>query len=287
MRKSLNKYKESIHNLYFLSCTLARLLIGMRGLRAFDITLMAMNAALYAAIGYLTYFVFPIVAPTVGGVRFWPVVVIPATFAVLFGPVVGGGGAALGIFLSDMLIHGDPLLSLTAGVTSNFVCFGLIGYLSKKRIDWKKTFLSLGVGTAILITLTYLIVTPDTLINYFGTTVEQGLWNTYVVLAIFLASYAVVIAMGIIRAKWRSFGAASVVGSVAGSAIIGVGVWGYTQFLALPGAIGGAQNLPYYAGLILFAWTFATEIPFMVIVVPPIVEACRKAFPQLKTKQEE
>jgi hypothetical protein len=262
-------------------------MIKMPRLRALDITLMAMNAALYAAIGYLVYFIFPVVAPTVGGVRFWPVVVIPATFAVLFGPIVGGGGAAIGIFISDMLIHGDPLLSLTAGVTSNLVCFGLIGYLSQKKLDWKKTFLSLGVGVAILATLTYLIVTPETLVNYFGTTVEQGLWNTYIVLAIFIASYAVVIAVGLIQAKWRSFGAASVMGSVIGSAIIGIGVWGYTQFFALPAAIGGAQNLPYYAGLILFAWTFATEIPFMVIVVPPIVEACRKAFPRLNTRQEE
>ena len=45
-----------------------------------DITLTAMNAALYAAIGLAIYYIFPIVAPTVGGVRFWPVVIIPATF---------------------------------------------------------------------------------------------------------------------------------------------------------------------------------------------------------------
>jgi hypothetical protein len=246
-----------------------------------------MNAALYAGIGYVIYFIFPVVAPTVGGVRFWPVVVIPATFAVLFGPIVGGGGAAIGIFISDLLIHGDPLLSLTAGVTSNLVCFGLIGYLSQRKLDWRKTFLSLGVGVAILATLAYLVITPETIVSYFGTTLEQALWNTYFVLAIFVVSYVIVIAVGLIRPKWRSFGAASVAGSIVGSAIVGIGVWGYTQFFALPAAIGGARNLPYYAGMILFAWTFATEIPFMVILVPPIAEACYKAFPRLRAKQKE
>jgi hypothetical protein len=255
--------------------------------KALNVTLTAVNAALYAAIGYVLYAIFPFVCPTVGGVRFWPVVVIPASFAVLFGPIVGGCGAAIGIFISDMLIHGDPLLSLTAGITSNFVCFGLIGYLSRMNLDWKKAFSGMGIGIAILATLGYLMITPETVVNYFGVTLEEAIWNIYFVLAIFVASYAIVIIFGYIRPKWRSFGVASVIGSIIGSAIIGVGVWGYTQFFAMPVAIGGAQNLPYYAGLILFAWTFATEIPFMVILVPPIAEACHKAFPSLRTKQEE
>jgi hypothetical protein len=261
-------------------------------LKALDITLIAVNAALYAAVGYVLYAIFPFVCPTVGGVRFWPVVVIPATFSVLFGPMVGGGGAAIGIFISDMLIHGDPLLSLTAGVTSNLVCFGLIGYLSRLNLNWKKAFLGLGVGVAILATLGYLAATPENVINYFSTpeskiSVEQALWNIFFVLAIFIISYAIAIAVGYVRPKWRSFGVASVIGSIVGSGIIGIGVWGYTQFFTMPAAIGGAHNLPYYAGLILFAWTFATEIPFMIVLVPPIVEACQKAFPSLKTKREE
>jgi hypothetical protein len=254
---------------------------------ALKTTLTAMNAALYAAIGYMLYFVFPFVAPTVGGVRFWPVVVIPATFAVLFGPIVGGGGAAIGIFISDMLIHGDPLLSLTAGITSNLACFGLIGYLSQRKLDWKRTFSGLGVGVIFLATLGYLVITPQNVVNYFNVSVEQALWNVYFVLAIFVISYVIVIAVGCARPKWRSFGVASVVGSIVGSAIIGVGVWGYTQFFSLPAAIGGAHNLPFYAGLILFAWTFATEIPFMVLLVPPIAEACYRAFPSLKTGKED
>lgn len=260
--------------------------------RALNVTLIAMNAALYAAIGLVLYYIFPVVAPTVGGVRFWPVVVIPTTFAVLFGPLVGGGGAAIGIFISDMLIHGDPLLSLTAGVTSNLVCFGLIGYLSRMNLNWKKALLGLGIGVGMLATLGYLIITPQTVVNYFTSptstiSVEEALWRIYLVLAIFVVSYGIVIAVGYFRPKWRSFGIASVVGLLIGSAIIGIGVWGYTQLFTLPAAVGGAFQLPFYAGLILFAWTFATEIPFMVILVPPIVEACRKAFPSLRVQRKE
>jgi len=111
--------------------------------------------------------------------------------------------------------------------------------------------------------------------------------NISVVVAIFVISYIIVISVGYARPKWRSFGAASVVGAILGSAIIGVGLWAYTQFFTLPAAIGGAANLPYYAGLILFTWTFATEIPFMIILVPPIAEACYMAFPSLKRSKEE
>jgi len=249
--------------------------------------MIAVNAALYAAIGYVLYVIFPFLCPTIGVVRFWPVVVIPATFAVLFGPIVGGVGAAIGIFISDMLIHGDPLLSLTAGVTSNLVCFGLIGYLSHANLNWKKAFLGLGVGVVLLATLGYLLITPETVVERYRITLGEALWNIYIVLAIFVVSYAIVIIAGYFSPKWRGFGVASMVGSIIGSAIIGIGVWGYAQFFTLPTAIGGEHNLPFYAGLILFAWTFATEIPFMIVLVPPIAEACYKAFPSLKPQQKE
>jgi len=253
-------------------------------MKTLDVALTAMNAALYAAIGYLLYVVFPFLCPTVGVVRFWPVVVIPAVFAVLFGPIVGGVGAAVGIFISDILIHGDPLLSLTAGVTSNFVAFGLIGYMSHKTLDWRKSSLILSIGLTILATVGYLLIKPEIVATYFGISVEQALWNLYLVLAIFVASYIIVIASGIIKPEWRSFGVASIVGAILGSAIIGIGVWGYSQIFALPAVIGGAYGLPYYAALILFAWTFGTEIPFIVILVPPIAEACYRAFPSLKNR---
>ncbi|MCW3996647.1 MAG: hypothetical protein NWE98_10945 [Candidatus Bathyarchaeota archaeon] len=256
-------------------------------LRSTDITLTAMNAALYASIGLVVYFLLPVLTPTVGGVRFWPVVIIPATFALLFGPFVGGVGAAIGIFISDVLIHGDPFLSLTVGVPANLVAFGLIGYLAQKKLSWKKTFVGLGTGVAILATLAYLVITPQNVIAYFGVTLDQAFWSILVVLIVFIVSYLIVVITGLVWPKWRSYGAAAVVGAVCGSAIIGVGIWAYTQFFSLPAAIGGAHNLPYFAGLILFAWTFATEIPFMVLIVPPIAEACYLAFPSLKFYKKE
>ena len=59
-----------------------------------------MSATLYAIVGYLTN--LGVVSPVVGVVRFWPSVIVPATFAVLFGPWVGGISAAIGIFISDI-----------------------------------------------------------------------------------------------------------------------------------------------------------------------------------------
>ena len=61
-----------------------------------DIIVTGICGALYAVVGYLIYIFLPITAPGIGIVRFWPSVVIPATFAVLFGPMVGGLGAAMG-----------------------------------------------------------------------------------------------------------------------------------------------------------------------------------------------
>ncbi|MEM3087614.1 MAG: hypothetical protein QXP20_00590 [Candidatus Bathyarchaeia archaeon] len=51
----------------------------MKPLEAITISL---NAALYAAFGYLTY--LGIFTPVIGVVRFWPAVIIPAVFATLF-----------------------------------------------------------------------------------------------------------------------------------------------------------------------------------------------------------
>ena len=88
---------------------------------------------------------------TVGGVAFWPAAVIPAIFAVLFGPWTGGIGAAIGIFIRDMLFHGDPLLSLSAGVTANFAVFFIIGYVSRTNLDRKKLSISAIIGSIIIV----------------------------------------------------------------------------------------------------------------------------------------
>ena len=173
------------------------------------IMLVSINAALYTSVGYLTY-----AGIVVQGVRFWPAVVVPAVFSVLFGPVVGGLGAAIGIFLSDMLSHGLLFLSISVGVTSNFAAFYFLGYYMKEYTLRR-----------------YLIF--------------------------------------------------STVSLLIGSSIIGVGVWGWSQFFALPGS-SGVTPMPLVGALSTFLWTFISEIPFLLILVPPIVEAVKKALPYIQ-----
>jgi uncharacterized membrane protein len=175
------------------------------------IMLSSINAALYTAVGYLTY-----AGIIVQGVRFWPAVIVPAVFYVLFGPVVGGVGSAIGIFISEMLSHGLPFLSLSVGVTSNFVAFYFLGYFMK----------------------------------------EYSLRRYLVVATVSL---------------------------LIGSVIIGVGIWGWSQFFALPGT-DMVSPMPLVGALTTFAWTFISEIPFLLILVPPIVEATKKALPYLEER---
>ena len=240
-----------------------------------DIVVSGICGALYAVVGYLIYLFLPITAPGIGIVRFWPSVVIPATFAVLFGPMVGGFGAAIGIFISDTLIHNDPLLSLTVGVTSNFVGFYLIGLISRKSIEWTKTLAissvivglsSIGVG--------YALYTYDSI-------------NAAIMfISLVIATYLITVAIGFKWSEWRSYGIGSLVGLGVGSAIIGVGVWAYSHIFVLPDAVGGEINLPIWTTVIWFIWTFATEIPFLITLGPPILKACYKAFPSLAPKPE-
>jgi len=44
---------------------------------------------------------------------------------------------------------------------------------------------------------------------------------------------------------------------------------------------GFERNAPLYASFFWMVWTFATEIPFLVALVPPIAKICYKAFPFL------
>ena len=169
--------------------------------KTFMIILTAVNASLYTVVGYLTY-----LGVVVFGVRFWPAVVVPAVFSVLFGPRVGGVGAAIGIFLCDMLSHGMPLLSLSVGVTSNFTAFYILGHMTRKYS---------------------------------------------------LKKYIV----------------AATLSLLVGSAIIGIGVCAWSQFYLLPGAVA-VSPMPMVAAWSTFAWTFISEIPFLLIL-----EAARKTIP--------
>jgi len=245
-------------------------------MKTIDIIASALCGVLYGTVGYMIYLLAPITTPGVGIVRFWPSVVIPAVFAVLFSPLVGGLGAAIGIFISDLLIHHDPLLSLSAGVTANFIGFYLLGYISRRKIDWTKTIaitsIILLAGFALLEYLLLTYVSLNAAILFIGLSI---------------ASYALMIIVGYMWPQWRSYGIASIVGLGVGSTIIGFVVWAYSQIFVLPAAVGGGFQLPLYVAFIWLIWTFATEIPFLIILGPPILRVCFQAFPSLNPFKEQ
>ncbi len=271
-------------------------------MKTLDVVVIGICGALYAVVGYLIYIFLPITAPGIGIVRFWPSVVIPAVFAVLFGPWVGGFGAAIGIFISDTLIHHDPLLSITVGVTSNFAGFYVIGYMTRKKIDWTKmvAVLSLGIMIVELCSLAFVsyILFPQvtsssaralnqTAFNDLVGTVTSTSNAFILFISISIVVFATTIAVALLWKEWRSYVIASMFGLGIGSIIIGFGVWAYSQLFILPSIVGGGFQLPLYTSLIWFIWTFATEIPFLIALGPPILKACYKAFPSLAPQNEE
>ena len=244
-------------------------------MKTMDIAMIGVSAALYAIVGVLTN--MGLVAPVVGVVKFWPAVIIPGVFAVLFGPWVGGTGAAIGIFVSDMVQpgHGIPLLSLTVGCTSNFAGFYLVGLFSRMKMKWRDIASILIVGSAILAGMCgYLFLIGQLTVEVLA-----------IFLAVIIASDAIVVGFGLWKPEWKSYGLASVIGLLVGSTIIGFGLWGYSQFLTLP-LTGFERNAPLYASILWLVWTFATEIPFLVTFVPPIAKICYRAFPFLSPPTE-
>jgi len=260
-------------------------------LKPLEIAESAVCGALYAVTGYIIYLFLPIVTPGIGIVRFWPNVVVPAVFAVLFGPLVGGLGAAIGIFISDILIHGDPLLSLSAGVTANFLGFYLLGYISRKNIDWTKLIAVSGIGCLIisfgsLATVSYITV-PQIVNNGLTDPLNSTINGLNLFTAIMVAAFIIAIAVGYLWPEWRNYELGSVIGLIVGSTIIGLVVWAYSQIFVLPAAVGGGSNLPFYAALVWLIWTFSTEIPFLILLGPPILKACQRAFPSLAPQKTE
>jgi len=91
-----------------------------------EIAAMALNASLYAVGSYLTAYI-----PTPWIVQLRPAVVIPAVFAVVFGPLVGGLGAAIGTFIASIVTYGTAILTIFSGTPGNLACFYLLGRFSK------------------------------------------------------------------------------------------------------------------------------------------------------------
>lgn len=233
----------------------------------------AINAALYAVVGVMSA---PI--PTVFGVRFWPPVFIPAVFSILFGSWAGGVGAAIGIFLSDVLYgHHDALLSLLVGVPSNFLGFYVLGWLTRN--------MPTGVRRHFL-TLLGLLISPLIVVVYFASIYLTLGWNgfglpQYVYVAVGIVVVAVVLVTTIKRSHWASFEIASSIGLALGSLIIGVGLVAYSKLFTLPTVVGTSPlSIDVIYGATAF--TYFSEILFILFLTPPIVAAGRAVFPSLR-----
>jgi hypothetical protein len=240
-------------------------------LKSQDVIVIGVSAALYAVFGVLTANLSFL------NVGFLPAVVIPAVFAVLYGPWVGGFSAAIGIFVRDMFVHGNAALSIVAGVPANFLVFFLIGYISAREISLKKTLASVVIAAVGMLVPT-LVFLPDFVV-FTGLSSETFLLTF--VLTVLLS--LVVIAVAAIRwEEWRSYAIGSVVAQALGAALLSITVWAVSPlFLSYFGTAFAATYI-----VPLFIWTFATEVPFVLLVGPPIIKACHRAFPSLKRNKK-
>ena len=195
--------------------------VRFRKLRALEVAATAICAALYAGGSLATAYI-----PTPWVVQLRPAVVIPAVFAVIFGPFVGGVGAAIGTFIASIITYGSPILTLFSGFWANLVCFYLLGKLSRP-------------------------------FNH------------------------------------RNFAAGITVGFLAGSIIIGLGLWllfAYLYFLIPVGtyayvvwkrALPALLKDPAMWVLGAIVWTFATGAICTYLIGLPLLHVIKKAYPEL------
>lgn len=237
------------------------------------LVLSAVNAALYAGLGAL-WIAFPIV---VFGIRFWPQVFVPAVFAVLFGPWVGGFGAAIGIFLADVTYgHHDALLSLLVGVPSNFVGFFLLGYLARR--EFGRNYERALLATSLLIPVALAAIGVSLMMS----TSSAGISALLIVLIGASVVAAVALPLLARRMAWTRFAIAASIGLAVGSVIIGFGIVGFSAVFLLPDALGlGNAPLPFAFIYSATTFTFLSEIPFLILLTPPVVKAVRAALPAL------
>ena len=214
------------------------------------------------------------------GVRFWPQVFAPAAFSILFGPWIGAVGAAIGIFLADVIYgHHDALLSLLVGVPSNFVGFFVIGWLTNH--EWKGLVRRVLVSVSLVIQPLYAVALVLGLYLLFGAA-TIGSSTSYLGLAGLIVVLAIIFLI-IVRNKWADFEVAASIGLAIGTGIIGVGIVVYSAIFGLPVAVGlGTKPLGTAFVYLVSASSYFTEIPFMVILTPPVAAACRAAFPSLR-----
>jgi hypothetical protein len=112
--------------------------------------------------------------------------------------------------------------------------------------------------------------------------------TTITSLVLFIVIMAITLPIfGVMTKHWKefkNFGIGAITGQIIGAMIVSVAVWAYSLFFYSP---TGYYTAPLSASIvpILFVWTFATEIPFVLLISPPVIKACYAAFPQLTKRQ--
>jgi hypothetical protein len=241
-------------------------------LKTQDVAVIGICAALYAVVGISTANV------NFFGIGFLPAVVIPAVFAVLYGPWVGGISGALGIFIRDMFVHGNAALSLVAGVPPNFILFFLIGYIATRNISLKQAIAGVVVAAFGLLVPTIILLPDVTAYTKLSTEVFLLSFTLTVIL-----SLVVITAVAVRWKEWRSYAIAAVVGQALGAGLLSV-----TVVVASPLFLSFFRA-PLSVSLVfpIFVWTFATELPFILLAGPPIIKVAYRAFPNLRRKNNQ
>jgi hypothetical protein len=241
-------------------------------LKTQDVAVIGICAGLYAAFGLLTAnFSFL-------GIGFLPAVLIPAVFAMLYGPWVGGISGAIGIFIRDMFVHGIAPLSLAAGVPPNFILFFLIGYIAHRNISLKQAIAGVIIAGIGLLVPTIIYLPDFTAYTKLSTEAFFVTFASTVIL-----SLIIITAVAVRWKEWRSYAIAAVIGQAAGAGLLSVTVFAISPYFL------NYFGVPIASSLVLpiFVWTFATELPFILLAGPPIIKACYRAFPSLKQRSRQ
>ena len=114
-------------------------------------------------------------------------------------------------------------------------------------------------------------------------------FSTLLTLILFSVSMGVSLILFLVITRYwpefKAFGIGAIIGQGIGAAIVSIGVWGYSQLFFSPTNYF-TSAIPATFVPLIFVWTVVTEIPFVLLLSPPIIKVCYLAFPFLKKRQE-
>ncbi|HID90471.1 TPA: hypothetical protein EYP44_00740 [Candidatus Bathyarchaeota archaeon] len=233
-------------------------------------------AALYCIGSLLTAYI-----PTGYFVQFRPAIAIPTVFAVLFGPFVGGVGAAVGTFIASIYRYGHPFLTIFSGTPANLVGFWVLGHVVKRLKGTGARVLqhaSVGLGSVAILTMLLPLSIEVKAVS--------------LLLLVFLECTLLGLYRRFLRYRWAcALVVGGILGMAAGSLIIAGGLYLVASLLTpgvirLPaeqarGVAGFAD--PTHAVLFSFLIVFL-PLPIALLVAIPVIETCWKVFPYLRAE---